>query len=255
MGNQLREQALLHWVVRLEFGVPLNGEAPGVRIMLDCLDDAVFCPGDRPQAAADFSNGLVVPGLDDDIHDTEGGGEPARALDGRVVLGWKPLGATVGDRVLERVRDMNVEITPAGHVEDLHAATDAQDGSILALEDGANQLEFEGVALAADGVQRLVRLASIGFRVEVAAAREDEAVDEIEIMSGIWVARGQDYRDSAGAPHAIDVTTWDSKPRGRAVARIRGDSNDGATRCGHGRVSYTITVAQIDHRFHVAEVK
>jgi hypothetical protein len=198
------------------------------------LDHTVLSPRNGSQALAELAYGLVVPGLYQETGRTQDAGEPAVPFHSCAMFGGETRWAPVFHCILDRLRDVGMEITAACHVEHLHAPADAEDRAIRTLEGRVGKLELEHITLAANGVNHPVRVTAVGLGIDVAAARQDEAVDEVKIVLGIGVPGGKCHRDSTGTSDGVDVATRHSERRRRPGARVRGDADDGTTRWRHG---------------------
>src|SRR5262249_20930230 len=108
--------------------VPEDAEEEAATAVLDRLDDAVGCPRDRPEAAAEATEAPAMVGLDRRLG-AEQPREPPTRVDTHVVVaeaGRVGL-VLIGAEHLGQVLD---EVAAEGDVDDLAAATDAEDGEI-----------------------------------------------------------------------------------------------------------------------------
>jgi hypothetical protein len=107
----------------------------------------------------------------------------------------------------ERVGQMLVKRASERDVDQLHAAADAQHGHV-ALDGSARERDLEGVSLG-NGVDRVrPGLLAVGGGIDVGAAGEQQAVDQIECLLGFFgqarVGR-EHHGQTAGALHRLDV--------------------------------------------------
>ena len=107
----------------------------------------------------------------------------------------------VDDRVPDDVGEVLVQGTPAGHVENLHAATDGENGELAGIG-RAHELEFEGIQLRLGGADPVVSLRSVALRVDVGAARQAHTVGMCQHRGQ---ARGRHRRRHTGAPPAASI--------------------------------------------------
>jgi hypothetical protein len=233
-GDEGGEEALLHGIVGLQLGVPLHGKAPRVAGVLDRLDHAVLRPCDLAEIGSDLSDRLVVPGLHDEVRRSEDVCETTLGIDLGPVLDGAALWPPVRDGIVDRIGYVSVKITAARDVEYLQASTDAEERHVVAGEHRANEPQLERIALAAHGVDGVVRLAAILIGVDVATAGEDEAVHEVEVVGRIGVTGRQRDRCGSRTAHGVDIPAWDGETRGGAAAGVCGQSNDGPAYGVHG---------------------
>ena len=84
----------------------------------------------------------------------------------------------------ELVRQVLDQRPPAGHVQELHAAADAEDRHV-ALERPVGQGELEAVALGPGVTGLRVYPRAVGGGIDVGAAGQHEAVDQVEHLAGV----------------------------------------------------------------------
>ena len=136
-------------------------------------------------------------------------------------------------REVEPVAEVLLERAAEGDVDHLHPTARAEHGHVpLAGEQGERDLE-----LVADPQRRIIggmRLAAVQRRVEVAAARQEQAVDQVEQATGIvdvHVDAREEQRCSAGLLDRGDIGVRDGvggdvDPRSVARGLAIGDDAD-----------------------------
>ena len=180
------------------------------------------------------------------VHELAGGPRGERALGQQdVVLGS-----------VERARDAPVlvmtvalrqvlhERAAAGDVDQLHATTDAEHRQ-LSLDRSACQCHLEGVALRHGPARLGMRLPAVAARIDVGAAGEDQAVDQLEHLVGVarQLGVGREHRDEpTGALHGVDVVARQQRrllvPHAPTGALDRGaDADHGPFHAPHHRIN------------------
>ena len=128
-GDQRLEQPRVGRALDQRLGVPLHAEQQPRPRLLDRLDHAVRRPGDRPQAAAEPVDGLVVERVDLERRSAptiSASREPGSIR--TACVGIRPgRGLAVLDGAVGDVRQMLVQRAAARDVERLAAAADAED--------------------------------------------------------------------------------------------------------------------------------
>ena len=109
--------------------------------------------------------------------------------------------------VLGQVLD---EVAAVGDVQQLRAAADREHGHV-ARERRLEQRQLGVVALAADAVVSGCGVAAVQLRVEVRAAREDEAVERVERLLDPVGRRRHEQRPAAGALDRAHVVGRDER--------------------------------------------
>ena len=114
------------------------------------------------------------------------------------------------------VADLVGEVLPeraaAGHVHDLHAAADAEEGDV-ALERAPGQRDLERVPLRPHAAGHRVGLGAVGGRVDVGPAGQDQAVQHVEDLVGIGLGvGGQHQRDPTRGLDGVDVVAVEEVP-------------------------------------------
>ncbi len=100
----------------------------------------------------------------------------------------------VGMLVVQRIIAMRVARDPGGvqvlmqrtaecHVDQLHAATDAQHG-LVGLSETAQQLQFEPIAHRIDRAEQFTRLLAIHTRVDIGTALENQSIQRGNVIAG-----------------------------------------------------------------------
>jgi hypothetical protein len=173
-GLGRRHQGLEDPLVVALFGVPLHPEAELVSLQLDPLHHLVQRPGHGEQPAADPVDGLVVGG-----RHLRGGAENPGELAGRADL-------HVVSGQLDRIRLVAVVADPvgqmldegaaAGHVEQLHAAADGQEGQV-GFDRGAGHEQLEPVPAVVGLVGLFVRRLVVERGVDVTSPGHQQRVD------------------------------------------------------------------------------
>ena len=107
----------------------------------------------------------------------------------------------------EALGQMLQQRAAVGHVDQLHATTDAEHGQ-FALDRGPHQRDLETIALG-DGVERLwMRLRPVACRVDVRAAGHHETVEQVERFLGLCeqeLVGRQHHDERPGALHSLDI--------------------------------------------------
>jgi hypothetical protein len=104
------------------------------------------------------------------------------------------------------------EVAAPGDVQHLAPAADRQHGHV-ARERALEEHELRAVALGARPVRRGMRLGAVALRVEVGAAREDEAVESVQGLLDSLRRRRHQQRPPAGLLDRADVRERDERRR------------------------------------------
>ena len=210
------------------FGVPLHADDALALGALHGFCHAVGTACRDVQVGSGLVHGLVVEGVDGEAFAHE-------ACDERAGLGAHAVGRDVARGVLavlhrggvaEGHADVLVHAAAQRHGQHLHAAADAEDGNV-AVVGQPHQKEFGIVALGRDGMELGDGVLAGKEGVDVAAAREHEAVDAVE-QGGeqhAVIGDGDDEGDATGQFDAAGVA------KGQFVtlaAHVGGDADDGA---------------------------
>jgi len=132
--------------------------------------------------------------------------------------------------VANGVREVLHEVPAADDVQELKAATDRERRNV-ALEGAPEKSHLAGVAMRLCRVGPRVPLRAVRLRGDVDAAREDDAVEDIERLVHPVDGRRYDERAAPGPLDRLDVVVGDegrrelprAPPRG---LRVRGDADD-----------------------------
>ena len=152
----------------------------------------------RPSPIA--GDALVVVALDGDAGRAGRDRGEAVGIDVDAVVG-ELAGLAAVDVVLEPVRQVLLERAAVGDVDDLHAAADAEAREVP-LGRLAHEQQLEVVAVARRGVGLLVRLLAVRGRVDVGAAGDEHAVEQVEQLRRVLEVGGgrrDQQRAAAGA--------------------------------------------------------
>src|SRR2546428_9115322 len=168
--------------------MPLHADDEAVAVrQLDAFDDPVGGPGNLAEAAAERLDRLVVHTVHLELERAEDLAE-ARALAHhfhgvRGLVAWLRL--AVRERLVRRIRgvavlirDVLVEASAQRDVDDLDASADGQEGHVV-VERPVDEADLEGVTRLGDSARGVVALLAEARGVDVAAAREDEAVEAL----------------------------------------------------------------------------
>lgn len=216
--------------------MPLHGQREGVPGQFHGLDTAVGGPRRHRQAFAEAVEGLVV--VVGRFQRCGPGDLRQRAA--RVDLDRDPpvlAGCGRVPGVTDDVGQVLVQAPAEVDVEDLHSPADAQEGQ-TAIEGGADEREFGLVAEVADIAGLGVGGFAVAGRIDVAAAGDDQAVEDVH--EGRRRAGGrQDHGLPAGRRHTVHIglrkEAGGHVPGGEAGAlHIAGDADDGT---GHSGVT------------------
>jgi hypothetical protein len=198
---------------------------------VDGLDHAVLGPGDRLQTAAETVDPLMVPGADLGRRHFEDLGDAAAGLDPHRMRsrpsGWQ----TVQDALPRPRRADAGAACRRGDVQDLHAAADAEQRQVRPRSSGGAARSSSNSSRSAEtDVDGLVRHAAVHLGRDVAAAGEDQPVDDDRAA-----ARGRSRPAAAPAARRrrrarVDVAHGSVNAGGSlVVAVIRRDADqDGA---------------------------
>lgn len=155
---------------------------------------------------------------------------------------FERMGGLVAGRLLvvvegggELVGDVLPEGAAKGDVENLHAATDGEDGAVGGNGD-AGERELEGVTLGLGGDLDVEDLLAVVRGIDVLAAGEEEPV---KVVQGGFDGRragdrGEEDREAAGEADGVDVgfAGRDHLAPGRRFSDVRGDADQRCARRG-----------------------
>ena len=222
------------------FGVPLDAE-DGVFGVLHRLVDAVGRLGRGDETGGQVADGLVVERVDGDGCGTRRGVEPHRTLQFGI---WGGEGDGLRDDVARfrltmwqygawKLRGkVLVERAAKGYVDELMAATNAEDGE-AALVGQADQLQLAGVADRIDVFERRVRRLAKQIGTDVAAASQEQAVETFD-NRGEDAQLGRGGHEYGGATCQNDRLEIGVGEHLFAVSAV--DRNADAWVCGGGSV-------------------
>jgi hypothetical protein len=188
--------------------VPEHAESEALVGILEPLHDAVVGPGDRPQPLADPADALVVVRLHRRVL-TEQGAQAALLRDGDAVIREEARLVAV-PLVADLLRQVLDEVAPARHVQQLRAAADRQHGHVPR-ERALQERQLRAVAPRLRRVRRRVRVGAVQTGVEIAAAREDHAVQAVERLRHGSVHRGDHDGPSARGLDRVNVRHRDER--------------------------------------------
>jgi len=140
-------------------------------------------------------------------------------------------GVFVRDRPREVLGKVQEQRASLGDVEQLHAATDAEDRHVA----GADVLGEQPVEILAARLHhpdRRVGHVAVATGIEVAAPDEHHAVEPVEHLHDVVLVgqRRQDHGQAAGGEDAVVVAGRDERERGVLLAggaEIRVDTDEG----------------------------
>src|ERR1043166_3312074 len=235
--DRLREPAKQR-VLRIVFGMPLDGQRPRCCPIhpFDALDDAVLRPRGRAQRRGQVTDRLMVAAVDARAHRPEGAMQQGVRLDAQPVASGR-----VG--VIDRppaafAREVLVQRPAQGHVQDLDAATDGEDGEPAALRAG-DERELDGIAGGIGFAEPGMRRGAIARRVDVLPAGEHQPLHPVEGGArglGVehrWHQEGHEAGAGEGA-HVRDVE-GDAFPTAVGAARrAHRDDFDHGVAAGEG---------------------
>ena len=152
--------------------------------------------------------------------------------------------------VADTIGEVLQERAAAGDVDQLHPAADAQQRHV-ALDRRARERDLEGVALGhrVDGLR--MRLLAVAGGVDVGAAREHQAVDQLQPGLGLLDQHGvgrEHHHQAAGALHGLDVAERQQRrvlvPDAPARALERGaDADHRSSHAPHHRINASRTAS------------
>jgi len=115
------------------------------------------------------------------------------------------LGQAMLDGAAAEIWKMGVEIASERHVQHLHPTADAQERQVGSRHRRASELDLEVVALFRNPIDRVVRVAGVAVRRDVATSRENDSVEAVEQSGGVALSRRQDQGHGPGRSHRLDV--------------------------------------------------
>src|SRR5262249_62257210 len=115
-------------------------------------DHAVVAPGDGAQAFSETTHRLVVYRLHRQPRAVEQARETAPRIEPDVVRHRRQLGRAVHDGGPELVGDVRDQVAAERDVQELHAATDAEQRHRAAGDGGTRERQLEAIALLGDAV-------------------------------------------------------------------------------------------------------
>ena len=183
--------------------MPEDGDGEALVRVLEALERAVRGPRGLDEPLPHAADALVVARLHAVVALTEDRGEPRAVLDVDRVLGEgaEPLAMAL---VAERLGQVLDEIAAAEDVQQLEAAADRERRHV-ALERAREQRELAGVAVRLGRIGRGVTLGAVVRRIDVDAAGEDDAVEDVQRLVDRVGARRDDERASSGPLDRLDV--------------------------------------------------
>src|ERR671936_443450 len=214
--------------------VPEDAEREALRGVIDTLECAVVGPRRLAQALAEPAEALVVVRLHRRALADEGT-QPAFRVDADSVVREDAERLAVL-LVADDLRQVLDEVAAAGDVEDLAPATDGQHGHV-ARQRGLQQREFGLVALGVEAGGLTMRLGAVGRRVDVVAAREEEAVERVEGLPDRVGARRHEQWATSGLLDRAHVCKRNQRGRHAPMAptRLVDVRRDSDERLRHGR--------------------
>ena len=227
--------------------MPQSAEREAALGQLDRLGQVVV---DRPagdrEPLADLAGALMVMGLDRRLLRPDRLGGQRAGLEADLVLAEDP-GLDAVAIASEHVGEMGLERAAGGHVEKLHPPADPEQGQV-ALESAVGESDLEAVARRVGPGHARVWRRAVGERVDVRAAGEKHAVEDVEELVGMLgdrVVRGQEERDPVGALHGVRVRAREHRRRvvPDAVAHVL----DGGTEADD-RASHVINASERPHQ-------
>src|ERR1051325_5853470 len=219
--DRLREPAKQR-VLRIVFGMPLDGQRPPCRPShrFDALDDAVLRPRGRAQRRGQVTDRLMVAAVYARAHGPEGAMQQGVRLDAQPVASGR---VGVIDRAPPALaREVLVQGAAQGHVQDLDAATDGEDGKPATLRAG-DERELDGIAGGIGFAEPGMRQRAIARRLDVLTPGEHQPLDAVECGArglGVehrWDQGGHEAGAGEGA-HVRDVE-GDAFPTAVGAAR------------------------------------
>jgi len=109
------------------------------------------------------------------------------------------------------------DVAAARHVQHLRAAAHGEDGHVP-LQRRRQQRELRAVTVRHGAARLGVRLSPVRLRVEIVAAREDDAVERVERLLHPVLDGGHEQRAPARALDDVDVRERDDRRRDRPAA-------------------------------------
>jgi len=181
-----------------------DGEAP-LRI-LERLDCAVVGPRDLAEALAETAVALVVVRFHRRVL-TEQGADAARRLDPDVVVG-ELAGRVPMPLVAELVRQVLDEVASERDVEHLRAAAHGENRHVP-LERRLQHVHLRLVPRVTGRVGLRMRVGAVQRRIDIRAAREDDAVEHRQRLLDRVLYRRDDERTPAGMVEGPDIAQRD----------------------------------------------
>ena len=229
VAARLADERLEKTLVVLHLRVPEDADREAPTRVLEALERAVLGPGRLDEPLPHPADALMVARLHGVVTVTEDLGESRPSPHVHRVLRERPEHLTVAV-VADGVREVLHEVPAADDVEELEAAADRERRDV-ALQRAAEQRHLAGVAVSLRRVGPLVPLGAVGLGADVDAAREDDAVEDIERVVHPVDGRRDDERAAPGPLDRLDVVVGDecrrelprAPPRG---LRVRGDADD-----------------------------
>ncbi len=187
--------------------MPEHAEHEAALRVLDRLDRPVALRvGGDAQAVPETGHALVVVAARLDARRARRLCGEALRLDLDLMSSEGPVRPAV-DVVGQAVGQVLLELAAVGDVDDLHAAADAQAGEV-ALGRAADEQQLERVAVGRRRLARGVGLGAVGAGVEVRAAGDEHAVEQVEQRLRVVEVGGRggdQQRAPAGPRHRAHV--------------------------------------------------
>ena len=190
--------------------MPLDTQDEGAVRRLDRFREPVeLCSARRAKPVTELTNGLVVVARDRvQLRSRRARHERARLELDRVVHAVEASDHPPVRVATLLVREALDESAPEGHVQDLHAAADAEERQV-ALHGRSDHGDLESVPLGVGALRRRIALGAVGRGVHVGAADRQQAVEPLEDRGGMSGIDGQDHRQRPGGLHGGHVAVGD----------------------------------------------
>ncbi len=123
-----------------------------------------------------------------------------------MVIHALPSSAPMSDPIGNDVRQMLNKVTPQGDVDNLKTAADGQRRYPLG-QGLPPEIEFEGVALGIDVVDRAMRRLTVAARIDIAPAGQDHSIHAGEDRAGRVIPRRHNHDSPPSPPdrrHILD---------------------------------------------------
>src|SRR2546429_1832542 len=189
--------------------MPLDGERPRRRAVrsFDALGDAVLRPCRGAERRGELADRLMVAAVDAAAHPPEGVTEQALGLDAPGLAGGR--GGVVDRAAPALAREVLVQRSAQGDVQDLDAATDGEDRKPAPLRAG-DERQLDGITGGIGFAELGVRRRAVAGRLDVLASGEHQPLDAVEGgargvgLEHRWHEQGHEAGAREGA-HVRDV--------------------------------------------------